>query len=694
MKSKIFSVRIFKDNMKRQIWILAILGLVYFFCYPLGILMSFSQWKQMKMGYNEIEEALIRYFSQDMSYVQLIVIVLGAVMAGVAAFSYLHSRQKVDFYHSLPVKRECMMGSQIAASFLLWFIPYVVSVFLAVCIGASNGHFSMDILKAAAAFAGINILLFFLVYFCTVLAVLLTGNLLVGILGIIVILGYAPFFILLLYGQFMSFFPAFNGDSFSQGICDFVKNYLSPVTWYLNTCSGGRGYTAIAVLGAVIAILLLLVLCMWIYKMRSSESAGKAMAFRKAAVAIQFLLVIPVSMGCGLFFEGFFSNGSKQSILWWIFGLVFGLVLSHGVIETIYRSNYRKFFSDRKILLMAGGAVAVISFFFGVDPLHYSSYLPEETQIERIGIEAHSLNYNLSASGFAEKSSNGETSLVTTDGDSYISMKATRETYNWVKQIVEENKKNKWYDSSAMDKENASFLSLKYELENGRKLYRSYYVGQAELEEKILQATEEEQFRQEMYMNEEILAPYTKRIYFSSGENYEEVTDATNGSEQKQEEIQEVFSSLEKDIASAGRFTFEEDPVGILYLEGNLSTSGTRGYSTEWSTGYYIYPGFKNIMAILEEKEVHIPKSVTVSEISSITVYDYDEEGLAEETVYTDPDELEEILPSLIEQYRVVPWKNMDVSKTALIKLKDTNHGSDGIYCSIDRGKAPDFLEK
>src|SRR5699024_7703637 len=100
------------------------------------------------------------------------------------------------------------------------------------------------------------------------------------------------------------------------------------------------GYTAIAVLGAVIAILLLLVLCMWIYKMRSSESAGKAMAFRKAAVAIQFLLVIPVSMGCGLFFEGFFSNGSKQSILWWIFGLVFGLVLSHGVIETIYRSNY------------------------------------------------------------------------------------------------------------------------------------------------------------------------------------------------------------------------------------------------------------------------------------------------------------------------------------------------------------------
>ena len=149
--------------MKRQIWILAILGLVYFFCYPLGILMSFSQWKQMKMGYNEIEEALIRYFSQDMSYVQLIVIVLGAVMAGVAAFSYLHSRQKVDFYHSLPVKRECMMGSQIAASFLLWFIPYVVSVFLAVCIGASNGHFSMSILKAAAAFAGMNILLFFLV---------------------------------------------------------------------------------------------------------------------------------------------------------------------------------------------------------------------------------------------------------------------------------------------------------------------------------------------------------------------------------------------------------------------------------------------------------------------------------------------------------------------------------------------------
>ena len=99
-------------------------------------------------------------------------------------------------------------------------------------------------------------------------------------------------------------------------------------------------------------------------------------------------------------------------------------------------------------------------------------------------------------------------------------------------------------------------------------------------------------------------------------------------------------------------------------------------------------------MAILEEKEVHIPKSVTVSEISSITVYDYDEEGLAEETVYTDPDELEEILPSLIEQYRVVPWKNMDVSKTALIKLKDTNHGSDGTYCSIARGNAPDFLEK
>ena len=35
-----------------------------------------------------------------------VIIVLLSLILGVTSFSWLHSRKKVDFYHSLPVKRE------------------------------------------------------------------------------------------------------------------------------------------------------------------------------------------------------------------------------------------------------------------------------------------------------------------------------------------------------------------------------------------------------------------------------------------------------------------------------------------------------------------------------------------------------------------------------------------------------------
>lgn len=104
-------------------------------------------------------------------------------------------------------------------------------------------------------------------------------------------------------------------------------------------------------------------LCLYLYRMRASEKAGRPMAFHGIARVVKFLLVVPVTLICTVCF--YFVTGNN--ILWEIFGLIFSLLLISGIIEFIYRMDIREMFRDKKQIALSGVVTLAILAVFQFD---------------------------------------------------------------------------------------------------------------------------------------------------------------------------------------------------------------------------------------------------------------------------------------------------------------------------------------
>lgn len=201
-----------KETWKRQLWVFAVSCLVYFLNYPVKGLLAFNRWSAYKELQKE-PDALKRIFFHtlygtpagnggDLPMLLCMAALLGIVCA-VSSFSYLHSRNKVDFYHSLPVKREKLFLYQMLASVINYLIPAAVGMLLLMGVGAVKGAWTPAAFGAGLASVLVGLVIFLMSFALAALAMMLTGRILVGILGILVFFGYSCYLYLLgeMYGD-------------------------------------------------------------------------------------------------------------------------------------------------------------------------------------------------------------------------------------------------------------------------------------------------------------------------------------------------------------------------------------------------------------------------------------------------------------------------------------------------------------
>ena len=109
-----------------------------------------------------------------------------------------------------------------------------------------------------------------------------------------------------------------------------------------------------------------------LYRVRPSEAAGKAMAFKTARAPIKVLLVIPISVAFGMFFYMLRSH-----LTWLVFGTLCGCVLSHCLIEIIYHFDFRRLFAHKLHLAGCGGVSLVLLLAGYYDWYGYDSWVPD-----------------------------------------------------------------------------------------------------------------------------------------------------------------------------------------------------------------------------------------------------------------------------------------------------------------------------
>ena len=90
------------------------------------------------------------------------------------------------------------------------------------------------------------------------------------------------------------------------------------------------------------------------------------MVYPWVSIVVRFMVVVPGGLAVGWIFYSLTTG--KVRILWWIFGMILGTVVIHGLLETIYQMSFQGFFTKKLQLVIAGVLVAVCALIFPERP--------------------------------------------------------------------------------------------------------------------------------------------------------------------------------------------------------------------------------------------------------------------------------------------------------------------------------------
>ena len=386
MTSRSLFFKYMKENTKQRIWNLALVLLLCFFTFPV----TTALWSSTAFRPENLNSSLPadlalaqaqRDFTRDMLRMYSMkggalafMLTIAAVVLAASGFAYLHSKKKTDFYHSLPIRREMLYAVTCLNGFLYMAVAYLGFLTVAaVMIRVKGVPFDWGSLYLASVE---HLCFFALVYMTAILSMLLTGNLVVGLLGTGVLFSWGPVICMTISAYFLEYFTTFYGDdSFLLALSE----RTSPVAWYVKACMSSQpGRMA---LWAMLAAAVLFLLGMLLYRRRPSEAAGHAMAFPITEPIIRFLIAVPSSLLLGAMFHLVMCEDG-----WTVFGLVCGLLLVSCIIEIIYHFDFKSLFAHKRQLLVSAVFVGVVFAIFRFDLFGYDRYLPATEKLASGGI--------------------------------------------------------------------------------------------------------------------------------------------------------------------------------------------------------------------------------------------------------------------------------------------------------------------
>lgn len=410
MTSKSLFFRLMKEDLKRRLWAFGLSFLTFFFAMPVLAAMGvtnleqqYALWMEDAGNYdfgagNTAETEFSRRLGELAvesigleNVVMGFLVITAALVLALTGFLYLHSRKQVDFYHSIPVRREILFTVRFVDGILIIGSMYLVNLLFTLGILGAAGASVPGMVSGALWTFLVHMTGFLLSYGLMTAAVMLTGNFFISVLGGIVLFGYVPAVAVLFQGLMQMFFVTTNQRI--SGITEWII-HGSPVPYYVSLMGEGAdlpmaryGELMGRILPALLAGLVLAVIAGLLYKFRPSEAAGRAMAFRMTKAPIKILLVVPVTiLMCLLFWNMYY-----ESLGWAAFGFVFALFISHGIIEILYNFDFRKLFANPVHLgISAVLALAVIGV-FRYDLIGYDSYLPSEEKFQSASVFTYSL---------------------------------------------------------------------------------------------------------------------------------------------------------------------------------------------------------------------------------------------------------------------------------------------------------------
>lgn len=726
MTSRSLYSKLMKEDLKNRLWAVALIGLVFFFAFPVvaafqaGDLKDAVNYERELLAYTEKMTAWLS-FGCGMT---VFLMVMTALICGMSSFSYLNSKSKVDFYHSIPVKREKLYIANYLNGILMLAVPYAAVLILAVVIAVSNGVSGAVLWPLALSGYGLTMIYYILMYSLAVVAAMMTGNLVVGVLGSMVLCFYVPLAVMLGGGYMETFFHTFMYYQYSDIVT--VMSRISPFMEYIYQVDryAAEGVSTMAIVTAVAVSVLLAVVGGLLYRKRPSEAAGRAMAFAVSRPVIRILLTILAALGFGLFFWAM-----RYTTGWAVFGILCGGIIAHCVIEIIYHFDFKKLFSNKLQLVGCLAVSLLVMLTFRYDWVGYDQYLPDAGKVKEAAIDMNALNRWVSY-GEARLRKDGEYEWESVGSEEYIFSHMKETDIDSVLAIAQagirqQEGEDVWgrgnYFGHTAEDEIFTSVGIQYTLNSGRKVYRTYEVMLKDVMEPIEKLYGKGFYKAGAYP---VMSLDTADV---AEVRYREIGEEACLNQLTAEERKEFLEAYQQDFAKLTIAQMsQEAPVGLIRFvsttdmealawearEQALAEQNGRGYryyrGFDEKSYYPVYPSFENTYRILERYGVEPGDALDGYEIKSADVdyfvqfvdagqgSDYSR-GYYEERkhlVISDQENIDAlksaaVLQRLTDYYApLFRTENIDITLNA-----ETGDKAYSVPVRIPKGKIPDFLQ-
>lgn len=309
-----------------------------------------------------------------------------ALFFSIVMFSYLHNKKAVNFYHSLPVKREAHLLSSVAVSAIYYFISLFSCLFVTVLIMLGSGIGGALVPTAIRCFLfNFSYFLFISAFFA--LFAVICGNsgahFIFSVIGLIFVPAVHSLTI-----EFLTIGQT-NLDT-SNLYTDRMFGFESPAAFYFkiskNMISAGTGRFLLFVFGFILAAAAILFISILIYRKIGSEDSGRPIFFRRLGTVLKYVLAYAVMLGTGMLAYELTYSKLGNFIGFVIGSLIFGF-LAFAVINVIFECNKKKFFSGmRGFAILFAVFIVVFSFSF-FDPFKFNEKIPSASSLESITVK-------------------------------------------------------------------------------------------------------------------------------------------------------------------------------------------------------------------------------------------------------------------------------------------------------------------
>ena len=619
------------ENAKRRIWLLVVSLLTFVVAIPTytAMYLSVISQREILIEQNRVKEAMYEFASAMYNASNggiYIFVGLFAIASGIQGFSYLYDRNKIDFYHSKPVKAATRFFSIWFNGILMWLIPYIVGMLINLVLFAANGILDVSLFGSVWLHLAMGLGLYLCLYHLAILALMMTGKLIVTCMGLSVLLLYELCIRVLLgsyFGYFYQFFYAGEDEKWMIPV-------LSPIT-YMSYFAQEEWSAPVTWCSLLLFAAVVLLIAFWCYKKRPSELAGSAMTFNAVKPMIKIGIAVPVGLAAGLVTSSIVSyspilktGGPGFPIF--IGGL--GLLITCCLIQVIYEADIKGIFHKKLHIAISFVIAMSIALVFRFDLTGFDRRLPDAEDIEYATL--------ITSSGARYGNAYLDENLTWITKEEYVKkyMRLTGDTATAVRDLAEHS-----IDLYLSQQENNFADEYKYNYavfyfyqKNGSVLCReipiatqeetaSAYIKQIEESEEFIVANESAMSTELM----EVLNSNEWKIRAHWGSNM-------YSQELSSKQARELLELYCMDLLTNNYETRSTElPVGELYLFIDQQVSYGRDFN------FLIYPSHANALKYLEENGFETKEYIPLEDVEKITVtryYDGTEEVYYEEYSY------------------------------------------------------------